>query len=69
MQAFFNKKNYLGLAVAIGIMIVGFYLLGLKPATNKWAMNVAPFLLTFAFLVVVPWSLWKGWDKEERKNP
>jgi hypothetical protein len=62
---FFGKKNYLGIGFAILLLIVGFFLLGQKPADNSLALNVAPFVLLFAYLVVIPWSLWKGGNDEE----
>jgi predicted tellurium resistance membrane protein TerC len=62
---FFSKKNYLGLALAAILLVVGFFLLAQKPANNSLALNVAPFVLVFAYLVVIPWSLWKSGKKEE----
>lgn len=64
---FFTKKNYLGIALAIVLLAVGFFLLGLKPADNPLALNVAPFILLFAYLVVIPWSLWSG-GKDAREE-
>jgi uncharacterized membrane protein len=68
MQTFFGKKNYWGMAVAMALLIIGFLLLGLKPADNKLALNVAPFVLLFAFLVVIPWSILKGGSKDSGSN-
>jgi len=68
MQPFFGKKNYLGVGLAVLLIIVGFFLLGLKPASNKVALNVAPVVLLLAYLVVLPWSLWKSTDKEGRNS-
>ena len=65
MQPFFGKKNYWGFAIAAVLLIVGFLLLGQKPADNKLALNVAPFVLLFAFLVVIPWSILKSGPKED----
>jgi len=65
---FFNKKNYLGIALAIVLLAIGFFLLGQKPADNPLALNVAPFVLLFAYLVVIPWSLWKGGEKDTRSE-
>jgi predicted tellurium resistance membrane protein TerC len=62
---FFSKKNYLGIGLAIVLLVVGFFLLGQKPANNSLALNVAPFVLLFAYLVVIPWSLWKSGKDEE----
>jgi hypothetical protein len=68
MQPFFGKKNYLGVGLAVLLLVVGFFLLGLKPASNKVALNVAPVVLLLAYLVVLPWSLWKSTDKEGRNS-
>ena len=64
MQPFFGKKNYWGFAIAVVLLIIGFLLLGQKPADNKLALDVAPFVLLFAFLVVIPWSILKSGSKE-----
>ena len=68
MQSFFGKKNYLGVGIAILLLIVGFCFLGLTPANNKVALNVAPVVLLVTYLVVLPWSLWKRTDKEARNS-
>ena len=67
MQDFFSSKNYLGLLIGAVLLVIGFFLLGLKPADNKLALNVAPFLLIFAFAVVLPISILMGKDKEVKK--
>ena len=67
MQDFFSSKNYLGLLVGAVLLVIGFYLLGLKPADNKLALNVAPFVLILAFAVVLPISILMGKDKEVKK--
>ena len=70
MRSFFGKKNILGVGVATALLALGFILLGRKPATDKVALNVAPIVLVFAYLVVLPWSLWKDGNKgrDERKG-
>jgi hypothetical protein len=68
MQPFFGKKNYLGIGLAVLLLVVGFSLLGLKPASNKVALNLAPFVLISTFLVVLPWSIWKKTDKEGQNS-
>ncbi len=65
MQGFFGKKNWLGLLLGAILLVVGFYLLGRGPADNKIALNVAPFILIFAFAVVLPVSILMGGEKEK----
>ncbi|MDQ3000622.1 MAG: hypothetical protein M3Y08_05100 [Fibrobacterota bacterium] len=67
MHDFFTKKNYLGLLLGALMLVIGFYLLGLGPKDNKFALNVAPFILIFAFAVVLPISILMGKDKEGKK--
>jgi hypothetical protein len=68
MQPFFGKKNYLGIGIAVLLLIVGFLMLGLKPANNKVALNVAPFVLISTFLVILPWSILRKTDKEGQNS-
>ncbi len=67
MREFFGKKNHLGIGLAVLMLVVGFILLGLKPALNPLALSVAPFILVGAYLVVIPISIWKS-RKEERDS-
>jgi hypothetical protein len=67
MQDFFSKKNYLGIALGIAVLGVGFFLLGLGPADNKIALNVAPFVLIIAYAIILPLSILMGQDKDGKK--
>lgn len=64
MQDFFGKKNYLGILVGACLLGLGFFLLGQGPAENKLALNLAPFILFIAFVVVIPLSIMLDGDKE-----
>ena len=57
MQNFFGKKNYLGILAGALLLVLGFFLLSRGPADNKLALNVAPFILFIAFVVVIPLSI------------
>jgi predicted tellurium resistance membrane protein TerC len=67
MEGFFSKKNYLGVLLALLLLLIGFFLLGRGPADNGLAMNVAPFILVLAFVVVLPISIMMGKGKDEKK--
>ncbi len=68
MQNFFGKQNYLGILVGACLLVLGFFLLGQGPADNKLALNVAPFILFIAYLVVIPLSIWLNRDKEGKEG-
>ena len=68
MQNFFGKLNYLGILVGAALLALGFFLLGQGPADNKLALNVAPFILFIAFVVVIPLSIWWSGDKEGKSG-
>ena len=67
MQDFFGKKNYLGLLLGVALLVLGFFLLGMRPADNKIAMNVAPFVLIFAYAIILPVSILMDKDKDGKK--
>ena len=64
MENFFGKSNYLGILVGTCLLVLGFFLLSRGPADNKLALNVAPFVLFIAFVVVIPLSILLNRDKE-----
>lgn len=64
MSTLFSKKNVMIFLGGIALLVLGFLLLGRKPADNPLALNVAPFVLLLAYLVVIPVSLWLGRNDE-----
>ncbi|MEK7395050.1 MAG: hypothetical protein AAB214_21025 [Fibrobacterota bacterium] len=54
MNLSFGRANYLIIALGIGLAIWGMYLLSLGPVDNRISLNVAPFVLAAAYLVVIP---------------
>lgn len=69
MNVSFGKLNYLIVALGIGLAILGMYLLSLAPVDNEISLNVAPFVLAFAYLVVIPLGILlpaKGGQKAEK---
>ncbi len=62
-----NKKNLLLIAVGVLLLVIGFLCLATGPAENPISLTVAPLVLCFAYLVIIPLGiLWKG--KKEDKN-
>lgn len=60
------KKNILLIAIGALLIVIGFICLAQGPAENPVSLTVAPIILVFAYLVVIPIGiLWKG--KERKK--
>jgi len=60
-----NKKNILIIAVGVLLLVVGFFCLAQGPAENPVSLTVAPLVLVFAYIVVVPLGiLWGGKKKK-----
>lgn len=54
MTTSFGKLNYLIIALGIVLAILGMYMLSLPPVDNKLTLDLAPFVLVLAYLVVIP---------------
>ncbi len=67
MQDFFNTKNRLVILAGTVLLVFGFFLLGRGPADNKIALNVAPFVLMFAYAIVLPIGIMMSKDKDGKK--
>jgi len=66
VNSLFGKKNIILITSGLALLAIGFFLLSRKPADNSLALNVAPFLLLLAYVVVIPVGLWLGRGGEER---
>ncbi len=63
----FSALNYKLLLAGIGLLIVGYILLGQGPADNPLSQSVAPIILVLTYLVFLPFAfLAKG--KENKDN-
>lgn len=60
------KKNILFVALGALLIVIGFVCLAQGPADNPVSLTVAPIILVFAYLVVIPFGiLWGG--KSQKK--
>lgn len=61
-----NKKNLILIALGVLLLVIGFLCLGTGPYNNPVSLTVAPLILCFAYLVIIPVGiLWKG-KKEDK---
>ncbi|MCF0221684.1 MAG: hypothetical protein HUK19_05270 [Fibrobacter sp.] len=63
-----NRMNLILIAVGVLLLAIGFLCLATGPAENPISLTVAPVVLCFAYLVVIPLGiLWKG-KKDNKKD-
>ncbi len=60
-----NKKNIIIIAVGVLLLVVGFFCLAQGPAENPVSLTVAPLILVFAYVVVVPLGILWGSKKKK----
>jgi hypothetical protein len=61
-----NRKNILIVAVGVLLLVAGFFCLAQGPAENPVSMTVAPLILVFAYIVVVPLGIL--WSSKKKKG-
>jgi predicted tellurium resistance membrane protein TerC len=61
-----NKKNILIIAVGVLLLVIGFFCLAQGPAENPVSLTVAPLILVFAYLVVMPIGIL--WNSKKKKS-
>lgn len=52
-----TKKNLYLFLIGVAIILIGFILLSIGPATNVLSLTVAPIVLTIGYLVAIPLAL------------
>jgi hypothetical protein len=60
-----NRKNIIIIAVGVLLLVVGFFCLAQGPAENPVSLTVAPLILVFAYVVVVPLGILWGSKKKK----
>ncbi|MBN1982363.1 MAG: hypothetical protein JW795_12595 [Chitinivibrionales bacterium] len=56
------------MAIAIGLLIVGYILLGQGPVTNHLSWSVAPVILVLVYLVLMPYAILYEPKQEQEPN-
>jgi uncharacterized membrane protein len=73
-----NKQNFMYLAVALGVIIIGYVLMATgiteEPALpdGKWnnpmAVTIAPILLFIGYVIIIPLGIYKYFGKDSEKQ-
>jgi len=57
MNNFFNKENFLGLALGFGLLVLGFFLMSRPPVNGVLTLTVAPIILTLTYCIIIPLAI------------
>lgn len=63
----FSQKTFKLLGVAVGLLVLGYILLGQGPIYNHLSWTVAPLILFFVYCILLPWAILAK-DKTEAKK-
>ena len=63
-----NKKNLILIAIGVLLLAIGFLCLATGPADNPVSLTVAPLILGFAYLVVIPVGILFGGKKQDKQD-
>jgi len=63
-----NRKNILLIALGILMLVIGYVCLGSGPATNPVSLTIAPIILVFAYLVVIPLGILWGSKRQGQQK-
>lgn len=62
-----NKKTFLLITLGVALLMIGFFCLAQGPANNPISLTVAPIILVFAYLIVIPIGiLWGSKDSKTK---
>lgn len=70
-SVYWEKKNYLLLALAIALLVIGYILLSVDPWHSSTSLVAAPIVLLIAYIVLVPLAILlsgKGKKEESEKE-
>ena len=63
----FDKKNIILIGIGVLLLVIGFLCLATGPADNPVSLTVAPLILVFAYLVVIPLGILFGSKKKNKE--
>ena len=64
----FGKKNLQILSIAIILIILGYVAMAQPPVDGFMSRTAAPLILLFAFLIVIPYSIFYGHFNGKRNS-
>jgi membrane protein YdbS with pleckstrin-like domain len=60
---YLTKLNYIFLIIAIIVLVIGFYLMTLGEWDSPVSLTIAPLVVLFGYIVVVPFGIFKRFKK------
>jgi hypothetical protein len=58
----FSKTNYIIFAIAVVVLIIGYYFLSIGPADSVQSLTIAPIILVIGYVILVPLAIF--WRKK-----
>lgn len=66
-SVYFDKYNYLLLALGVGIIVIGYVFLAMGPWNSSQSLDISPILLIIGYLIVLPVAiLYKRKPQEDK---
>jgi len=64
----FGKKNLQIFIVGLILIVLGYIAMAQPPVDSFLSLTAAPLILLFAFLIVIPYSIFYGHFKDKKKS-
>ena len=64
----FGKKNLQILIIGLILIVLGYVAMSQPPVNGFWSRTAAPLILVFAFLIVIPYSIFYGHFNGKRNS-
>ena len=59
-NVYWDKKNYLFLALGALLVVIGFFVMSVDPWNSSYALVLSPIILLIAYLIIFPLAIMKG---------
>ena len=65
---YWGKSNYIFFYLAIGVLILGYFLMSQDPWDNPASLSISPVVLLVGYLVIIPLAILFGSSKKRDKE-
>lgn len=65
---YWQKYNYYVLYLGLGILVLGYILMGQGPWDNPVSLSIAPIILLISYLIIIPLSIFVKTPKKKNSD-